>query len=101
MEKARKGPFVFPLHEIQVSKLQAFSLSCRRKFQFSDLSGQEQGLGFGVVVLQVNILSTLENSVFLNSFINFWGFAEAKRQERSNPPRSAGFLLCSPLSGGC
>lgn len=64
-EWRRKGktPFFFPLHEIQVAKFQAFFLSCRRQFQFSDLSGQEQGLGFGVLVLQVNILFTQENSV--------------------------------------
>lgn len=107
-KKERKDSFAFSLHEIQGAKFQAFFLSCRRQFQLFDHSGQEQGLSFDVLVLQVNILSTLENSDFLYSGRSFWFFTEAKRQERSNPPRSAGFLLCSPLSllrcassGGC
>lgn len=106
--KEIKDPFVFSLHEIQGAKFQAFFLSCRRQFQFSDLCGKEQGLGFDVFVLQVNILSTLQNSVFLYSVRSFWFFAGGRRQERSNPPRGAGFVLCSPLSllhrassGGC
>lgn len=95
-----RTPFVFSLHEIQEPKFQGFFLSCRRLIQFSDLSGQEQGLGFDVLVLQVIILSTLEDSVFFYMVLEALVFCRSKktRNIKPSPLFYTDFMLCSPLS---
>lgn len=58
-----------------------FSELQKSQIQFSDLSSQEQGCGFGVLVLKLNTFSGLEDSVFLHSFRSL---TFAQKQERKN-----------------